>query len=116
MVPGSWFLGSLDSIKKREVPYEGDSLAVNHNRIRYITNVWSPVWATEDLILTNFGRTRIPGQPNYVQLFLTESSLDVCVHRMRKAQAESPVPLYPEIPHLYIPGPDDMNLATFFRR
>ena len=99
-----------------ELPYEGRSIATERERIQAVVDIWNPQWATEDIILTTFGRTRRQGNPNYVQPFLTQECLDVCIRRMREVTAQSEVPLFPEVPHFYMPGPDEMHLATFFAR
>ncbi len=99
-----------------ELPYDGPSIATNWERIRTIADLWQPVWATEDVIVTNFARTRPQGNPNYIQPFLTEECLEVCIRRMREISQRVPVPLFPEVPHFYMPGPDEMHLSTFFRR
>lgn len=99
-----------------ELPYDGPSLSANWERIREITDIWQPEWATEDIVLTNFARTRPPGHPNYIQPFLTEECLAICIRRQKEATERVAVPLYPEVPHFYMPGPEEMHLSTFFRR
>ena len=99
-----------------ELPYDGPSVATNWERIRTIVDLWHPAWATEDVIVTSFARSRPQGNPNYIQPFLTEECLQVCIRRMREINERVPVPLFPEVPHFYIPGPDEMHLSTFFRR
>lgn len=99
-----------------ELPYADGAFADNLARVTDVATLWSPAWATEDIIVTNFGRTKKPGHPNYVQLMLTEECLEVCVRRMKEIARISPMPFFPEVPHFYAPGPDEMHLATFFRR
>lgn len=98
-----------------ELPYDGPSVETNWWRINSIVRLWNPEWITEDVIITNFARTRNQGHPNYVQPFLTEECLDVCVKRMLRLSEVIPVPFYPEVPHFYMPGPDEMHLSTFFK-
>lgn len=99
-----------------ELPYDGPSISVNRERIQSVVDLWNPEWATEDVIITTFAHTRPQGDPNYVQPFLTEECLQVCVRRMKEASALIPLPLFPEVPHFYMPGPEEMHLTTFFRR
>jgi hypothetical protein len=99
-----------------ELPFDGAVLESNRARIRDVERTWSPAWATEDIIVTNFGRTETPGHPNYVQLLLNEESLAVCVRRMNDITAQVTLPFFPEVPHFYAPPPEEMHLATFFRR
>jgi hypothetical protein len=99
-----------------ELPYADGRFADQLPRVAEVASMWSPAWATEDVIVTNFGRTREAGHPNYVQLLLTEECLDVCVRRMNEITRASPIPFFPEVPHFYAPGPDEMHLASFFRR
>jgi uncharacterized protein (UPF0276 family) len=99
-----------------ELPYDSPAINANWDRIQEITDIWHPEWATEDIIITNFARTRPQGHPNYIQPFLTEQCLEVCIRRQSEISQRLPVPLYPEVPHFYIPGPDEMGLSTFFKR
>jgi uncharacterized protein (UPF0276 family) len=99
-----------------ELPYDGPSITASWDRIQAITDIWQPAWATEDVIITTFARTRPQGHPNYVQPFLTEECLEVCIRRMHEVSARVSVPLFPEVPHFYMPGPDEMHVSTFFRR
>ena len=66
-----------------ELPLAEDSIESSWSRIDEVQRTWQPAWATEDLIVTTFGRTKLQGHPNYVPLFLTEDWLDVCVRRTR---------------------------------
>jgi uncharacterized protein (UPF0276 family) len=99
-----------------ELPYAQGSLEAHRRRLDEVAAMWAPAWATEDVIVTNFGRTEKPGHPNFVQLLLTEECLEVCVRRMKEIARTAPMPFFPEVPHFYAPGPDEMHLATFFRR
>ncbi|MCG5055970.1 MAG: DUF692 family protein [Myxococcales bacterium] len=98
-----------------ELPFDGTTITANWSRIHEIVDIWRPEWATEDVIVTNFARSRPQGHPNYVQPFLTEECLSVCIRRMREVSERVPVSLFPEVPHFYMPGPDEMHLSTFFR-
>lgn len=99
-----------------ELPYDGPSFSRSQQRIRTVLEIWQPEWATEDVIVTNFARSRPQGHPNYVQPFLTEECLEVCIRRMNEISEGMTIPLFPEVPHFYMPGPDEMHLSTFFRR
>ncbi len=99
-----------------ELPFDGPSIEVNWDRIQRILDIWQPVWMTEDVIVSNFARTRPQGQPSYVQPFLTVDCLRACIQRMEQIARRLTVPLLPEIPHFYMPGPDEMHVSTFFRR
>jgi hypothetical protein len=99
-----------------EIPYDGSSIDTNWDRISFVSDLFKPEWATEDIIITNFARSRPQGHPNYVQPFLTEECLAVCVRRMKEVEQRLPVRFYPEVPHFYMPGPDEMHLSTFFSR
>lgn len=99
-----------------EIPLAHHSLSKYKQRLGEVNRLWSPEWATEDLILTNFGGSVEAGDPNYVPVFLTEESLEVCIERTHAAIEEAPFPFFPEVPHYYMPVPEEMHLATFFRR
>lgn len=99
-----------------EIPLADHSLGQHRDHFHDINHIWSPEWVTEDLVITRFGDRRGSGDPNYIPVFLTEESLAVCIDRTMQAVAEAPFPFFPEIPHYYMPVPEDMHLATFFRR
>jgi uncharacterized protein (UPF0276 family) len=99
-----------------ELPFDGEPPLQHRRHIEEVAAMWAPAWATEDVIVTSFGATTRAGHPNYVQLMLTEECLQVCIRRMKQIQRTVSLPFYPEVPHFYAPGPDEMHLATFFRR
>jgi hypothetical protein len=99
-----------------ELPLKRDTSVRDRVRVASVQALWSPVWATEDVVLTTFGGTVAAGNPNYVPVVLTDDCLEVCVARMRQIQRDVDIPFVPEVPHFFMPVPETMDVATFFTR